>query len=138
MIWMKTKKAALLFMLFANIILLVNTAVPHQHVDGITSIFHFHLHTQNIPHDHTPASDDEHGHEDIYWLKQPAQISRCEFRSIAPEDEAPDNFHLVLCQGNNYIAEIFFRIWQRFPEIPPNFYTSVINDGIGLRAPPIV
>jgi hypothetical protein len=136
---MKTKKAAIIFMLFTNIILLVNAAIPHQHVDGITSIFHFHLHTQNIPHDHSSdTEDDEHGHEDIYWLKQSAQISRCEFRANLPKDRFPDNFQSVFCQDNTFIAEIFFKIWQRFPEIPPNFYACSINDGIGLRAPPIV
>jgi hypothetical protein len=138
---MKSKKAKILFMFFANIILLANISIPQQYVDGISSIFHFHLHTQNIPHEHNTGDEHEenaHGHAHIYLVKQVAQINRSSISAVASITGDPNPLNLFLSPVTIPFFVDDLKICDLFPEIPPEIYKDPINDGVELRGPPLV
>jgi len=141
---MKLKiKTALFFLLLANIILLVHSAVSHQHVAGFVHfIDHHHSHTHNKAHHHDEpeSNNDESGHEhaDFCLLSQSVQIPRNEIKFNTQENTRPEFDRFILPKDIKVIKPHFFNIPPPFYDFKQTLYTVQIYNGPGLRAPPFV
>ncbi len=136
------KITAIFFILMANIILLAHIAVPHRHIDGIAHIFFHHSHSHGQSHEHdVPDSnnnDNDHGNSYFCLLNQPIQVTRFEFNINSQNNEKPVINNLILWTTNDIIIPHFFNIPPPFFDIPSSLYSTFINNGLGLRAPPVV
>lgn len=141
---MKLKiKTALLFILLANIILLVHSAVSHQHVAGFVHfIDHHHSHTHNNEHHHDePESNNDesrHEHADFCLLSQSVQIPRNEIKFDTQENTNPEFDSFISLTNIEVIKPHFFNISPPFHDFKQTLYTVQICNGHGLRAPPVV
>jgi len=136
---MFSKNTAILFLLFANLILFAHAVIPHHHHDQhvcIESII-----CDNHRHndfDHHPKND----HTDECLLHQlivvPTVLS---FKDIMGEAFVKDEFYinldlnLFLTKESNLDDDVETR--RRF-YLNPIQTPLVVNCGLGLRAPPII
>ncbi len=141
---MKVKiKTALFFLLLANIILLVHSAVSHQHIAGFVAfIDHHHSHSHNNAHHHDePESnndDAEHTHSDFCLLSQSVQLPRNEIIFNTQESTRPEFDRSISQTDIEVIIPYFYNIPPPFHEFKQTLYAFKICNGLGLRAPPVV
>jgi len=140
------KRTPIIFILLANIVLLVHAVVPHHHHHNSNVCTESSTcQTDGKSHEHSNCkhNDSSKGHYDCCVLKQvvtiPANQIKPEFKCLVCNDDHNniDTFHSVLfasAYSNSPIA--FFVVkWQNYK---PSFKPQFVSTGFGLRAPPIV
>jgi len=128
-------------LLFANILLLANTIVPHHHHENAGMCFFVHCRDSKEPHRHQSADlhDYNHNHEgnpfsdkcivdDSYFHANSKKIS-----DYPPVEYCDYEQTLYCClTTNNIVVSLNFELYL------PQLYSEFIVRSIGLRAPPLL
>jgi hypothetical protein len=141
------KRTAILFILLANIVLLVHAVVPHHHHKSLVCVESNHCQSDNSAHNHsTAAHDHEHdgsaGTENCV-LKQavviPVNSVKPEFRCLGCDDNHSPFVHLqAILFGNEFNSFVPKIISIAQIPLKTSSHSNFVSSSLGLRAPPIV
>lgn len=140
---MVKRVTAILFILLANIFLLVHSAAPHTHHEGFIDFTHFNNHYNgNTNHDHHDDNQDEGN--DFCILKQAVFITS---NSVRIESKSPYSVKLnktvftffslltAFLDDSNAPPYLGYYHHKKYSSTPHNCYEGYYT---GLRAPPAV
>lgn len=134
---------AILFILFANVILLAHSFIPHQHVNGFVSFESHH----SVHHDDRDHSTEAHHHNETddkdhkgcnlkLTFFSTTNTAKCEYKYIG------SSWKRIADHALPFNYERLGMDIQPFLSLspPPNlnsFYSVYVNLCFGLRAPPL-
>jgi len=137
------KSAGLLFVLIANILLVVHGILPHQHQGGFAWIPAEHYEDHHDPAgSHAEDADhkhQDHDHDQSCLLAQaylvPINASRFDCPMVNHQNPNPD-LHFIFTYSNSsgYLPSLY-KIPVP-PLLPPGSIPRVVSSCSGLRAPP--
>jgi len=134
------KKAAFIFVLLANLVILAHAVVPHHHHDEkITMVTVCHHHGEHHNHGNIPVCNEEHNDEQTaacllsQVMLTPSNQTRT---NDSPNDfETVNALHAVLAfLISNCEESLYGKQWF---EIKTNLYSQLTASSVGLRAPPV-
>ena len=135
---MSKKALNIAVLLFANIILLANTVVPHHHHENTGMCFFYHCRDSQEAHSHENNDSKDHQHDGNPFS------DKCNVDdNYVPANnnkKVADCLPVVKCDYEQAIAYCCFvsNIAVSFRHKPylPQHYSEYVSRSIGLRAPP--
>ena len=129
------RTASILFLLLANLILLVHTVIPHHHHANLICFKHDLQLTDNHDDNHHDKDNDICSLQNIIVIVQNNQ----EIKSVSPQNyiDQFNNSQALLSNSNQYIPIQSKIIWLKHYHSPP-YYSPLFENNKGLRGPPLV
>lgn len=140
------RAAAIFFILLANIILLAHAVIPHQHNNGIPSFVIFHHAHHDDSHNHTTGQHHEDQDKDDdddslgCILKRafltPSDSFKYVYKGVEHSGEST-NLHAILFNSERLSIAVHLVFTLNPPPDIKSYYSDFVNQGYGLRAPPV-
>jgi len=140
---MKTifKTTSVFFILFAYFILMAHDVVPHHHHKGLVT-FHNTKCTGHKHHEGQPEQEHNHKHDDqVCILKQsviiPSNSARYGYFFFDFSEDIY-SFNCIVFDSSAANSEFLSSIVLPFSPLIKFQYPNIVNNCLGLRAPPII